>query len=133
MHTISEKDLILVNKYLRKKLSPYLIILFGSAVKGTFKETSDLDIAFLSDISHDDYDLFMIGQGLTDMIDKEVDLIDLSKASTVFQAQILSTGKEIFCNDPDKKRLFQVLTYKKYAKLNEEREPILLKAKRGLL
>lgn len=133
MKTISEKDILLINRYLLEKVSPYLIMLFGSTVKGTFKETSDVDIAFLSDISHNDYDLFMISQGLADMIGKDVDLIDLRKASTVFQAQIFFTGRELFCNDRNKKRLFQVLTYKKYAKLNEERKPILLKAERGLL
>ncbi|GAB6180170.1 hypothetical protein JCM14036_14890 [Desulfotomaculum defluvii] len=133
MKTISEKDILLINRYLLEKVSPYLIMLFGSAVKGTFNETSDIDIAFLSDITHNDYDLFIIGQGLADMIGKEVDLVDLKNASTVFQAQIFFTGREIFCNDINKKRLFQVLTYKKYAKLNEERKPILLKAERGLL
>lgn len=133
MNTINEKDLILINGYLLEKVSPYLIMLFGSAVKGPYKETSDIDIAFLSDVTHNDYDLFMVGQGLADMLGKDVDLIDLQKASTVFQAQIFSTGREIFCKDTNKKRLFQVLTYKKYAKLNEERKPILIKAERGLL
>ena len=131
---MNEKSLSLIKNYLITKISPYLIILFGSIVKGNLKENSDIDIAFLSKQKFNDYDIFMIGQGLADLIDKEIDLIDLEKASTVFQAQILHTGKEIYCTDKNKKILFQALTYKKYARLNEERAPIIKKIEeRGIL
>ena len=34
----------------------------------------------------------MLSQELADLLNREVDLIDLDKASTVFQAQVLNTG-----------------------------------------
>ena len=131
---MDEKTLCLIKNYLIKHLSPYFIILFGSTIKETSRRNSDVDIAFLSEQCFSDYEIFVISQGLADRIGKEVDLVDLSKASTVFQAQIFHTGKELYCSDTNKKRLFQVLTYKKYARLNQERKPVLQKiVERGSL
>lgn len=44
---LPEKRII---EYLREKLSPYLIYLFGSYAKGNIHLESDVDIAFLADI-----------------------------------------------------------------------------------
>jgi len=118
---------IIVNT-LCKKLSPFLIILFGSTVNGTANEDSDIDIAFLSDEkSLDQYEIFMIGQELAAALNQDVDLIDLNQASTVLQAQIASTGKIIYCTNELKKSQFELKAFKMYAKLNEERYPVLKK------
>ncbi|MDW7673645.1 MAG: nucleotidyltransferase domain-containing protein [Bacillota bacterium] len=111
--------------YLKKKISPSLIILFGSAAKGTMRPDSDIDIAFLSDKQFTDYELFLIGQGLADVLQKEVDLVDLNKASTVFQAQVVGNGIAIYCNDEKKRMYFEMIVLKKYARLNEERQRII--------
>jgi hypothetical protein len=58
---------------------------------------------------------------------REVDLVDLEKASTVFQAQVFNKGKVILYQEGLKKISFQSLVYKKYARLNEERECIIRK------
>lgn len=50
--------------YLREELDPEAIVLFGSFVTGSFREASDVDIAFLSDKDVSAYDLFLIAQGL---------------------------------------------------------------------
>ncbi|MEW6697224.1 MAG: type VII toxin-antitoxin system MntA family adenylyltransferase antitoxin [Bacillota bacterium] len=124
---IDEKYLTIIKEFLAKKISPYFIVLFGSAAKGKLREDSDIDIAFLSDQRFSDYEVFLYGQELANLLDREVDLIDLEKASTVFQAQVLSTGKVLYCSDEIKKMLFHVLVLKKYARLNEERQCILKK------
>ena len=112
--------------YLSAKVSPYLIIVFGSIVKGTTHPKSDIDIAFLSDDKNlDKYILFMAAQELAANIGQDVDLIDLSQASTVFQAQIVQSGKIIYCTNERKKDEFQTKALKMYAKLNEERHEIL--------
>jgi hypothetical protein len=67
----------------------------------------------------------MIGQKLASLLDREVDLVDLSKASTVFQVQVVSTGKVIYCNDERRRMFFEMTVLKKYAMLNEERQCIL--------
>jgi uncharacterized protein len=111
---------------LTKNLSPYLIVLFGSMVKGTFHNESDIDIAFLSENKVlDKYEIFMLSQDLAAKLGRDVDLIDLSQANTVFQAQVIHTGKVIYCTDEQKKARYELKTLKMYTKLNEERFPIL--------
>jgi hypothetical protein len=73
----------------------------------------------------DRYQLFMIAQELASELNRDVDLIDLNEASTVFQAQVVHTGKVIYCADEKRKDLYELKTLKMYAKLNEERLPIL--------
>ncbi len=115
----------IIVQFLSKKVSPILIILFGSRVTGRINKESDIDIAFLSEKEIDKYEIFLIAQELAALVNIEVDLIDLSKASTVFQAQIIHKGKTIFCKDQQVKAEFELKTFKMYAKLNEERAPIL--------
>ncbi|TYR75958.1 nucleotidyltransferase domain-containing protein [Rossellomorea vietnamensis] len=121
-----EKTII---SYLKEAASPYLIIIFGSTVNGNSMAESDIDIAYLSDKALDKYTIFMTAQGLASELNKEVDLIDLNDANTVFQAQVVHTGKVIYCTDVRRKMEFEMKAFKKYAKLNEEREPILRKIK----
>jgi uncharacterized protein len=115
----------IIIQFLSNKIAPVLIILFGSRVTGRTNKDSDIDIAFLSESEIEKYDLFLIAQELASIINIEVDLIDLSKASTVFQAQIIHTGRTIYCEDEHIKAEFELKTFKMYAKLNEERAPIL--------
>ncbi|MBT2655405.1 nucleotidyltransferase domain-containing protein [Bacillus sp. ISL-18] len=111
---------------LNENLSPFLIVLFGSRVKGTFHNESDIDIAYLSDNKVlDKYEIFMLSQELAARLGRDVDLIDLNQASTVFQAQIIHTGKVIYCIDDQKRQQFELKTLKMYTKLNEERFPVL--------
>jgi hypothetical protein len=67
----------------------------------------------------------MFAQELAEKINIDVDLIDLKKASTVFQGQIVSTGKAIYCLDDKKRMDYEMKTLKMYAKLNEERQFII--------
>ena len=94
---------------------------------------SDIDIAFLSEKKLSAYDVFMVGQELAGLLNRDVDLVDLSISSTVFQARVITTGKVIYCNNDTKRMLFEMVTLKKYARLNEERRHIMDKLfKRGL-
>ncbi|SHK30362.1 Nucleotidyltransferase domain-containing protein [Desulforamulus aeronauticus DSM 10349] len=122
---MDEKQQDLIKDFLKKKISPYLIILFGSAARGHLRNNSDIDLAFISNQKLDDYEVFMLSQELADLLNREVDLIDLDKASTVFQAQVLNTGTVIYCSDFARKLRFHALTLKKYTLLNQERECVL--------
>lgn len=106
-------------------LSPYFIILFGSTAVNRERKSSDIDLAFLGSESKSAYDLFMIGQKVASLLDREVDLIDLSQASTVMQMQIVHHGKILYCVNEKKRIEFEMKVYKMYAKLNEERKVIL--------
>lgn len=122
---ISDNTVSIVKEYLVKQLKPYVLLLFGSSVKGYFREDSDIDIAFISLQEVNSYDLYLLAQALVTEVGREVDLVDLRQASTVFKAQILGSGHVIYSNDPEKLAEFQIRTFKEYALLNEERAEIL--------
>lgn len=121
----TSEQVTLIKEFLITKLSPYVIYLFGSQASNQTHSESDFDIAFISEQEVDTYERFMISQELAAALNKDVDLIDLDKASTVFQTQIITSGILMYCSDESKRTLFEMYTLKKYAKLNEEREEIL--------
>lgn len=127
---ISKDYIETIKKVLCERVNPYLIYIFGSSVKGIFRENSDIDIAFLSDEEISDYDLFILAQEIADLLKREVDLINLKNASTVFKAQIVGNGEVIYCIDDTRRMYFEMYAFKEYALLNEEREVILENIKR---
>lgn len=58
-------------------------------------------------------------------VSRDVDLINLRNVSTVFQKEIITTGRRISCNDCYAAEAFEMLTLSLYQKLNEERREIL--------
>ena len=122
---LPENQIETIKDVLVPELSPYFITVFGSAAASRERNLSDIDLAFLSGKEFDDYEVFMLAQKIADIAGRDVDLIQLQKASTVFQAEIVSTGEMIYCENQARKEQFEMLAYKKYAKLNEERQPIL--------
>lgn len=99
--------------------------IFGSSVKGNFRKESDIDIAVYIEEDIDDYTVFMKAQEIAVKLNRDIDLVNLKKVSTVFAAQIISTGELIICGDINKKMEFEMNTLSQYAKLNEERAEIL--------
>jgi len=122
---IDNNTLNKVKEFLVRQLEPQTIIVFGSSVKGNFREDSDIDVAFISAKEVTSYDLYLLAQSLVLEVGREVDLVDLSQASTVFKVQILGLGRVIYSNDPQKLAEFQIRALKEYALLNEERAEIL--------
>jgi predicted nucleotidyltransferase len=126
---LSENDINLIKQFMLEKLSPILIIIFGTAGRDEMRPDSDIDIAYLGDQHFDPYELFLLSQELARKLNREVDLINLATVSTVFQAQVISTGRVIYCQDDYQRMLFTLTVLKKYARLNEERRPIFEKIK----
>lgn len=124
---LKNQEIDQIKHVLIKQISPYYIILFGSFAKGKMRPDSDVDIGFLCDQLTEPYSLFLVAQELADLLNREVDLIDLQTASTVMQAQIITTGVPIYCTNEQKRMEFEMKVLKMYAKLNEERDPILRK------
>ena len=65
-------------------------------VKNRVRNDSDIDIAILTDKQIDEYKLFMVSQQLADKLNREVNIVDLRKISTLFKAETLRTGKLIY-------------------------------------
>ena len=118
-----------IKEFLIGKVNPYLIIIFGSAAQGRMRSDSDIDVAYLSHQNVSTYDLFMIAQEMAGIVGRDIHLIDLKQASTVLQAQIITRGVITLDLEPSNRQEFFILVLKQYARLNEERAPILAKVK----
>lgn len=111
--------------FLLDRIVPSVIYLFGSYAANRTHSNSDIDIAYLSEKNLSNYERFMLAQELAAIVNKDVDLIDLKQASTVFQAQVIEKGKVLHGNDSNEKARFEMQALKSYAMLNEERRMIL--------
>lgn len=112
-------------------LKPVFLIVFGSYAKGCARPESDIDIAFYcKEEGPSTYDTFMLAQQLADKLKMEVDLVNLKEASTVFQAQIFSTGETIYCTDENIRVREQMRALSMYVKLNEDRSEVLQQIER---
>lgn len=116
-----------IKKILTNNLSPKLIYIFGSMITNRVRNDSDIDIAILTDKQIDEYQLYMISQQLADDLKREVDIVDLKRASTVFKAEILRNGKLIYNSDNQEKMHFQLGVLRDYVFLNERRREIINK------
>lgn len=117
-------DLDYIKSFLIEELQAELIYLFGSYAAGKARADSDLDLAFLTSSEINDYHRFLSAQKLASKLNMEIDLIDLTKVSTVFKVQIIQ-GKLLYAKNKLKKQRFELLALKKYARLNEERKAII--------
>lgn len=127
--TLLAAEVSKIKDILMKKVSPYLIIIFGSAAKKNLRDDSDIDIAFLSDKHFDEYEVFVIAQELADALNRDVDLIDLNKTTTVMKAQIIANGEVIYSKDDRRVSEYKIRVLKEYCLLNEERQVVLQRIK----
>lgn len=116
------------------------IYLFGSFATGEITAHSDIDLGVL--LPHEaartagDLRFSETAFKISKQTKRDTDLINLRKASTVFQNQIVSTGKLIFCCDEYAKDVFEMLSLSFYMELNELRAPILrdfIESKRAVM
>lgn len=122
-----------IKKILIDKLSPKLIYIFGSIITNRVRNDSDIDIAILTDKNIDEYQLYMMSQQLADDLKREVDIVDLKRASTVFKAEVLRNGKLIYNSDNQEKMIFQLGVLQDYVFLNERRREIINKLKKKVV
>ena len=101
------------------------IYIFGSAGTNFEKKDSDIDLAILTISPILPAFLWDLSQIIAVHLSKDVDLINLKDASTVFCFQIISTGKRVYCRDQAICDEFEMLAYSSYLRLNEERKEII--------
>lgn len=125
MDKMLENQLNKATQLIVSKFSPAVIYLIGSASRDELRKDSDIDLAFLSQMEISTLECFNLAQELYDFFKRDVDLIDLKKASTVFKVNVIYYGKVIYCNNIDYRMNFEMRSFKEYALLNEERHEIL--------
>lgn len=121
--TKEEKNIIV--KYLKEKLNTKFIYLYGSFAREEGREDSDIDLAIYIEEQLSFYDLFIIANKLSSKVKRDVQIVDLRDIDTVFAAQIVGTREELYCEDEYLKDNYNMRVFKDYAKLNEERQPVL--------
>lgn len=115
-----------VVQWLRKRFPQIeAIYLYGSTAAGQETSSSDIDLALLSREGALEEKRFEMAQEIAALCNREVDLVELKTAPTVFQFQVISKGKRIYSRDESACERFEDFVYKSYAKLNEERAGIL--------
>ena len=122
---LKEEDTKIIVEYLKHKLKPKFIYLFGSFAKGEGRDDSDIDIAIYTDEKISAYEFFIIANNLSFKVSRDVQIVDLKDIDTVFASQIVGNREELYCNDEILKANYNIRTFKEYAKLNEERQIIL--------
>lgn len=104
--------------------SAMAIYAFGSRIQGTARADSDLDLAVLVAGYADPVMLWNLSQTLANNVLCDVDLVDMRKASTVLQYQILTTGEQWWNND-NKVALFEAAVLSDKTDLDTARAPLL--------
>ncbi|OHB74140.1 MAG: hypothetical protein A2Z34_10820 [Planctomycetes bacterium RBG_16_59_8] len=105
------------------------IYLFGSSQTESEWPDSDVDIAVL--LPHDAakrerrIQISECRHDLEKALGKGIDLVNLRLVSTVFQFQVVTTGRAIHIGDERAVDAFEMLTLSLYQRLNEERSGIL--------
>jgi len=106
------------------------IYVFGSAGQGKMGPESDIDLAILPRHPLDPWERWMQAQHLARLLKREVDLVDLRRASTVMRMQVISSGECLYEGDRRERDRFEDYVYSAYARLNEERREIIKEIQR---
>jgi predicted nucleotidyltransferase len=105
------------------------IYLFGSYATEDQWPDSDIDLAMLlppqKAKSVSLLELNSFSAAISDYMRKQVDLINIRQVSTVFQKEIIATGRILYCAMQYAVDEFEMLVMSYYQKLNEERREIL--------
>jgi predicted nucleotidyltransferase len=105
---------------------PLAVYVFGSTAMGRVRPDSDLDLAILAAKSISPHRLLESRLRLSESIGRDVDLIDLSASSTVLRKEVVGSGRLLYETDRVRREEFEMYALSDYARLNEEREPILI-------
>jgi predicted nucleotidyltransferase len=121
---LSDDQRVLVKNAL-VPFAPAVIYLFGSYGGPAEHSASDIDIAFLPTVGADPVACFYISNQLAEQLGRDVDLVDLTLASTVLAKEVFRTGSPIDIQNAHLQQEFEMRTLSDYARLNEERQAMI--------
>ena len=101
------------------------VYLYGSFLSASFSNESDLDIAVKAELKLDNQKRWRIQEDLAGIFGRDVDLLDLDRASLVMQFEVISTGERIYCADENTLAHYETLLYSRYLDFNRIRKPIV--------
>lgn len=107
------------------------IVIFGSFALGTQNAESDIDIAIRTEQEISKKQIFEISNKLSDMLKRDIDLVDLKQIQDGFRYEILINGTTIYTKDEINFEYYKLDMYREYLELNESRQDIIRKMKEG--
>ena len=125
MTEIMDPDTIMIVRKELTSLNPAAVYLFGSTAAGRARPDSDVDLAVLPEGSISVVQLLEARIQLAEALGRDVDLIDLTRSSTVLRKEVMAGGRLLYETVPARRAEFEMYTLSDYARLNEERSPVL--------
>lgn len=101
------------------------VYLYGSYLSDSFSDKSDLDIAIKTVERLDNQERWRIQEDLAGIFGRDVDLLDLDRASLVMKFEVISTANRVHCADENIIARFETLVYSRYLDFNQIRKPII--------
>jgi predicted nucleotidyltransferase len=98
---------------------------FGSWGSDAERSDSDIDLAILPVTPLDPVQRWDLAQKLASLARRDVDLVDLLRASTVLRMQVVANGQRLYTADFNVVEQFEDTVFSSYVRLNEERRGIL--------
>ncbi|MFI8734854.1 nucleotidyltransferase domain-containing protein [Ectopseudomonas toyotomiensis] len=119
-------DKVALVELLRSRLDGVLAVYaFGSRIQSTADERSDLDLAVLAQGYADPLTLWNLAGEAADVAGCPVNLLDLRRASTVMQQQVLTKGERWWAVPGDEAGLFECAVLSEKLELDRARAPLL--------
>lgn len=116
--------------FLRQQIpSLSAVWVFGSHASGDAGPESDLDVAILADEPQDPVALWELSGEAEDRAGVPVDLVDLRRATTVLQYQVVTKGDRVWARDSGA-ALYEAFILSERTALEEARRPLLEEIRR---
>lgn len=125
---LSKSSITKIKQYVSQDQNIIAIYLFGSHAKGKTKKDSDVDLGvlFFKDIGG--FERIDIETDLSNLLKRDVDLVDMKKASPLLRHQVYKCGVEIYSKENDYPARFRASHIQEYLDtlyLHEQRMKIL--------
>jgi uncharacterized protein len=131
---LSDDDVSRIVACLDERFELAALWLFGSEGRGTARSASDLDLALLCRSRAPASAVTEARADLVARLGRDVDLVDLCRASPVLAMQAVRTGRLLLDRDPAVRMRFLTMLPSRYADLRIARAPVerrLLERVRG--
>lgn len=100
---LSDAQIDSLTTYLQKRFGVDVLWLFGSEASGRATPDSDVDVAGLFATRPSTLDLLDAQQALSALLGREVDLVDLDRASPILAMQVYRHGRVLVDTEPKRR------------------------------
>jgi predicted nucleotidyltransferase len=103
----------------------WAIYAFGSFARAEDWPGSDLDLAVLLPPARRIQDLLGVISAVSASVHRDVDVVDLRRASDVLRREVLMDGQTLYVSEPDQALAWEAAAMSRYARHREEIRDIL--------